>query len=201
MSVHWRLAQAIAWIAERTEEAVVDAPEQVVIIELAYAHEWNGTKARAARAKLWEALEAGKITATGIAPDGERHTIPKERWRDLKPTLHGKTEPLQRPGFHPGTIYTDVIVASAAVRKKWPAVPPKGKRGPKPKVDRAAFRAEVMRWVVKYGFPNPKLDPASRQSDLERHMMVHFREALSEGHNRKLVSEVLREIEADNSRN
>ncbi len=197
MSVHWRLSQAIAWIAERNEEAVAAAPEEVTILMLEYAYEWNGSTAREAKAKLWTALEAGKVTATGITPDGERRPIAPERWRDLNPTLNGKTETLQRLVFHPGTPYTDVIVAGAAVRKEWPAVPPKGKRGPKPKVDPAAFRAEAKRWVEENGIPDPKLDPGSRQADLERHMMVHFCDAIAESRNRELVSEVLREIEAD----
>ena len=199
MSVHWGLSQVVVWIAARNDEAVAEAPDAIALLLLV---DREGSGVPEAKAELWEALEAGGITATGIAPDGERHTIPAERWHDLQPYFDRNTETLQRPGFHPGTPYNKVIVASAAVRKEWPADPAapalavRRKGGPKPKVDLEAFRAEVIRLIDENGYPDPIHDPDWRQADLEKHMLEWVGETLSVSRVRHHVAGVMRDIKA-----
>jgi hypothetical protein len=76
-----------------------------------------------------------------------------------------------------------------------PAVAEAGKRrGPKPKVIYQDFYNEVRRVVDEEGFPDPRLDSAFRQADLERHMMRWHNEAIGTTQNRKLVRDSLRTI-------
>jgi hypothetical protein len=118
MTVFWNLSQAIVWIATHDEDAVAAAPDKVLILRLT---DTNSGSIADAQQKLWDALQVGCFQATGIGNNRERCVIPSECWHDLRPYLLGNTETLQRKGLHPGTAYTEVIVASAAVRNEWPA--------------------------------------------------------------------------------
>lgn len=116
--VFWKLSEAIAWIADRSDEAVEEAPGTVIYLLLA-----DGEKSQVpeAKAALWTALMKGEIAATGIAGNGARVEIPNVRWHDLQPCLHGKTETMQTTPQEPGEFFTEVIVAIDDVRQKWPA--------------------------------------------------------------------------------
>ena len=188
MSVFWKLSHAIVWIATRDDEAVAEAPGEVLILRLIDA---NSNAIAEAQRELWRALQTGDLKATGIAPDGERRAIPAERWRDLRPILHGTRETLE-PRPHAGASFLEVVALSSDVRKHWSASPlsalsPKSKRGPKSKVDPAKFEAEALCWIGEHGIPDPKLDPQVRQADLERHMMSWHKDAINVTRNRELV--------------
>ena len=187
MSVLWNLSQAITWIATRSNDAVTEAPDEVLILKLIGL---NNSAIPDAERELWRALQTGELQATGICNDGERRVIPSERWRDLRPILHGSYEALE-PRPYAGKSFLDVVVLSAVVRKQWPASPPKGKRGPKPKVDFDEFELEVHRWLTENGMPDPQLDPNSRQADLERHMSEFHNDTIGESRNRVLVTDAI----------
>ncbi|MEI7600669.1 MAG: hypothetical protein WCJ41_15275 [Aestuariivirga sp.] len=203
MNVFWRLSQAIAWIAGRSDDAVAEAPSAVVYLMLVT----EGGGVPEAKTVLWAALQAGTVTATGIGPDGKRSAIPPWQWQDLQPYMHRNTEKLQNHALHPGDGFTEVTVASADVREEWPASPAapdvavRRGGGPKPKVDPAAFRAEAIRLIDENGYPDPALDPDWRQADLERLMLQWTGQKISESRVRELVISVLREIKAANSGN
>lgn len=187
MSVFWNLSQAITWIATHSDDAVTEAPDEVLILKLTGL---NNSAIPDAERELWRALQMGKLQATGIGNDGERRAIPSERWLDLRPILHGSREALEPRPFA-GESFLDVVAPSADVRKRWPASPPTGKRGPKPKVDPAKFEREAHRWLAENGVPDPQLDQNERQADLERHMMVFHKDAIAESRNRELVSRAI----------
>jgi hypothetical protein len=62
------------------------------------------------------------------------------------------------------------------------------RRGPKPKVDKVAFQEKVFALLENEGVPDPTIDPAFRQSDIEREMMAWHGDAIAESRNRELVS-------------
>jgi hypothetical protein len=183
MSVLWNLPQAITWISTRSNDAVTEAPDEVLILKLIGL---NNSAIPDAECELCRALQTGELQATGICNDGERRVIPSERWRDLRPIFYGSYEALE-PRPYAGKSFLDVVVPSADVRKQWPASPPTGKRGPKPQVVHDEFEREVHRWLTENGMPDPQLDPNSRQADLERHMSEFHNDAIGESRNRVLV--------------
>jgi hypothetical protein len=189
MSVFWRLSQAITWIGTRSDDAVTKVPDEVHILKLTGL--LNSSAFQDAERELWRALQMGKLQATGIATDGERRVIPSERWRDLRPILDGNIREALEPRPYTGNSFRDVVVTSADVRKRWPATPPKGKRGPKPKIDYLKFERDVHSWIDENGMPDPKLDPGQRQADLERYMMCLYNDAISESQNRVLVTRAI----------
>jgi hypothetical protein len=71
------------------------------------------------------------------------------------------------------------------------------KPGPKKKLDEAKFQREVLEYVKENGMPDPTIDPNSRQSDLERHMMNWHNEAVSESTNRTYVNRAIEAIKAN----
>jgi len=188
MSVFWKLSQAMVWIATRDEDAVAAAPDKVLILRLT---DTNSGSIAGAQQKLWGALQIGDLEATGIGKDGERRAIPATRWLDLRPILDNENDELLEPRPFAGEGFHCVAVTSADVRKQWPASPPTGKRGPKPKVDYSAFEREVHSWLAENGVPNPQLDPKERQADLERHMSEFHNDAIGESRNRVLVSRAI----------
>lgn len=200
---YWRLSKAIAWIAGRSDEAVAEAPSAVVYLMLLS----EGGVVPEARTALWVALQAGTVTATGIGLNGKRSAIAPWLWQDLQPYLHRNTEKLHSHAIHPGEIFTEVTVASADVRKLWPADPAapalavRRRGGPKPKVDPDAFRAEVIRQIDEKGYPDPVFDPEWRQADLEKHMLEWAGEKLSESRVRYRVAGVMRDIKASITKN
>lgn len=188
MSAFWKLPQAIAWIATRDDNDVAEAPNEVLILGFI---ETNRDAIAQAQRQLWEALQMGELEATGIGKDGERRAIPATCWLDLQPILHNDDKEVLEPRPFVGEDFYCVAVASAEVRKRWPAIPPKGKRGPKPKVDPAKFEREVHRLIAEHGIPDRTLDPNWGQSELEDAMMKWHSDAIGESQNRKLVSRAI----------
>ena len=184
MSAFWKLSQAIAWIATRDDNDVAEAPNEVVNL---WFFETNIDAIAQAQLQLWEALQMGELEATGTGKDGERRAIPATRWLDLRPILENDNEEVLEPRPFMGEGFYCVAVASAEVRKRWPAIPPKGKRGPKPKVDPAKFERKVHRLIAEHGIPDRTLDPDWGQSELEDAMMKWHSDAIKESRNRELV--------------
>lgn len=163
-----------------------------------------------------EALATGEFTALGVCIDGTAdaedaplNPIPAyyfrqprtfrfgriEAWSNVTPT-EKYIEARKLRSRHPD--WEDVVFKTAEFEAWLDQVlgrPVKRtKTGPKPKLDEKEFQREVMKYVKDNGLPDPSIDPTSRQADLERHMMLWHREAVSESTNRKYVTKALRAV-------
>jgi hypothetical protein len=167
-------------------------------------HSGQRMTVKEAREALWRRLQNGSIAATGIPEDGSaRRAIAEHEWQDLDCYEIGDVEIFRhRPGLARDG-YKSVTVTSATMLTLWPAHPQQEddsnstskqaplRPGPKSKIDRDGFEAEVHRWIAEYGIPDPRLDPDSRQADLERHMMSWHKDTIQERRNRDLVKKAM----------
>lgn len=159
MNVFWRLSQAIAWIAARNDEAVAEAPDAIVLLLLVDTED----SVPEARTKLWTALQAGRITATGINSVGHRVTIARELWHDLQPFLEHNIETLHRSPLDPGDHFIEVVVSREDVRVLWP--PADAAPAEPPSVKRKDLPEEVAELIVRH-WPSGK-PPGMKVKDFE----------------------------------
>src|SRR5215204_6462721 len=82
----------------------------------------NSPKAREAKAMLWEALQAGRLEATGLpSRDMPRVPIPAHEWHDLE-AIEEKGRDVLRHGLNSLTGYDKIVISRRSVLALWPEI-------------------------------------------------------------------------------
>ena len=137
----WSIGMACVWIANRSPEAATRLWNNG-LLDAWMDLDGNANEAvQDAREVLQNALTDGTVSATGIAPSGQREPITELEWEDIEFAydLEDDGDLVHLGHNSSGKVYRNILVSKDDVVKKWPQekrapatiLPFRGKTGPR----------------------------------------------------------------------